>query len=439
MILEIAQIDVKPGMEAEFEAGVAKATPLFKPREGLSRHGVAALGRKAVALPVVRTVGDGGEPHGRFPRFRRLPGMAQAGGRLLRLAARGGTRAQRCERLLSRPFPAMLAGPYSHHGEISRQATEPKRIRRSIPRRTRRKPTRAKAARPDLPPIEPALAQLLNPGIGQGTAGPGSQTGLQPPPDNSFDRRRDFSDAHRARKSTTEGFEEAPQSGYAAKGIAPPDIHKGLAETLGYKEDEISGQRVVRRHRDRAGAGIAAARGPAGIRRAAVDAASAAAAGEIRGRPSPRHQVRVRAEGRSAAGDPRSGRGRQASRPHAGAARRHRLGQDLHDGEGDRGDAASRAGARTQQDAGRAALRRVQIVLSRQRGRVFRLATTTTTSRRPTSRAPTPTSRRNPRSTSRSTACATRRRARCSNATTSSSWRRCRASTVSARSKPIRR
>ena len=105
------------------------------------------------------------------------------------------------------------------------------------------KPTRAKASRPDLPPIEPALAQLLNPGIGQGTAGPGSQTGLQPPPDNSFDRRRDFSDAHRARKSTTEGFEEAPQSGYTAKGVTPPDIHKGLAETLGYKEDEISGQR----------------------------------------------------------------------------------------------------------------------------------------------------------------------------------------------------
>ena len=51
------------------------------------------------------------------------------------------------------------------------------------------KPTRAKAARPDLPPTDPALADLLNPGIGQGTAGPGSQTGLEPPPDNSFDRR----------------------------------------------------------------------------------------------------------------------------------------------------------------------------------------------------------------------------------------------------------
>ena len=34
MILEIAQIDVKPGREAEFEAGVVKATPLFERAKG---------------------------------------------------------------------------------------------------------------------------------------------------------------------------------------------------------------------------------------------------------------------------------------------------------------------------------------------------------------------------------------------------------------------
>ena len=34
MILEIAQIDVKPGAEAEFEAGVAKAVPIFKRAKG---------------------------------------------------------------------------------------------------------------------------------------------------------------------------------------------------------------------------------------------------------------------------------------------------------------------------------------------------------------------------------------------------------------------
>ena len=67
------------------------------------------------------------------------------------------------------------------------------------------KPTRAKANRRDEPPTDPALAKLLNPGIEKGTAGMGSGTGLKPPPDNSFDRRADFSAAHRARKSTPKG------------------------------------------------------------------------------------------------------------------------------------------------------------------------------------------------------------------------------------------
>jgi len=34
MILEIAQIDVKPGMESDFEAGVKAATPLFQRAKG---------------------------------------------------------------------------------------------------------------------------------------------------------------------------------------------------------------------------------------------------------------------------------------------------------------------------------------------------------------------------------------------------------------------
>src|SRR5262249_57148567 len=40
------------------------------------------------------------------------------------------------------------------------------------------KPTRAKAARPDAAPLDPSLADLLNPAIGRGRAGVGSQTGL---------------------------------------------------------------------------------------------------------------------------------------------------------------------------------------------------------------------------------------------------------------------
>src|ERR1700675_3027266 len=34
MILEIAQIDVKQGLEAQFEAGAAKAVPLFRRAKG---------------------------------------------------------------------------------------------------------------------------------------------------------------------------------------------------------------------------------------------------------------------------------------------------------------------------------------------------------------------------------------------------------------------
>ena len=106
------------------------------------------------------------------------------------------------------------------------------------------RPTRAKASRPDSSPMEPSLADLLNPAIGKGTAGVGAQTGrdqkpetsgIKPPPDNSFDRRADFSAAHRARKST-KGFDEAPQSDYVGKTPSEPvTINTKLAEALGYR------------------------------------------------------------------------------------------------------------------------------------------------------------------------------------------------------------
>ena len=96
------------------------------------------------------------------------------------------------------------------------------------------RPTRAKAHRPDSEPTDPALARLLNPGIEKGTAGMGSGTALQPPPDNSFDRRADFSNAHKARKSTqAAGFSEAPQRGYVGRETTP-DISAELANALGY-------------------------------------------------------------------------------------------------------------------------------------------------------------------------------------------------------------
>jgi excinuclease ABC subunit B len=101
------------------------------------------------------------------------------------------------------------------------------------------RPTRAKAARPEQPPMEPALADLLNPGIGQGTAGPGSQTGLKPPADNSFDRRADFSAAHRARKSTAQGAQglgEAPQTPYKSTRLG--ELDPDLAKALGLHDED---------------------------------------------------------------------------------------------------------------------------------------------------------------------------------------------------------
>src|SRR5215213_3473533 len=128
------------------------------------------------------------------------------------------------------------------------------------------RPTRAKAAREPLAPIAPALEKLLNPGIAKGTAGVGSQTGLsgageapkrtgklpgegvrekepktglQPPASNSWDRREDFSAAHRARKSTQEGFSEAPQAAYTSDAElieASPE----LARALGLDGDAVS-------------------------------------------------------------------------------------------------------------------------------------------------------------------------------------------------------
>jgi len=57
----------------------------------------------------------------------------------------------------------------------------------------------SKASRPDVQPIGPALAELLNPAINRGESGIGSSTGLQPPPDNSWDRRSGGEAAARAR------------------------------------------------------------------------------------------------------------------------------------------------------------------------------------------------------------------------------------------------
>ena len=94
---------------------------------------------------------------------------------------------------------------------------------------------------------------------------------------------------------------------------------------------------------------------------------------EAGGRQAVRHARGVRARGRPAHGHRGAGAGRSRRRARPGAAGRHRHRQDLHHGQGDRGDPAPRHHPRPEQDAGRPALRRVQGLLPRERGRILRL------------------------------------------------------------------
>ncbi|MBB4429185.1 excinuclease ABC subunit B [Bradyrhizobium sp. CIR48] len=132
----------------------------------------------------------------------------------------------------------------------------------------------SKAHRPDVQPIGPALAELLNPAINRGDAGLGSGTGLQPPPDNSRDRRSGGeAAAHRARASTPKefpqdsarpmplrpnpqpagarqsseigGLEEAPQANYGTAATIPT-LDPELARQLGLPTEEDDAEALAR-------------------------------------------------------------------------------------------------------------------------------------------------------------------------------------------------
>src|ERR1700761_9707978 len=91
---------------------------------------------------------------------------------------------------------ALFSRPDSSHIPAMAKSPNP-------PKKPGSKTPKSKAHRPDVQPIGPALAELLNPAINRGDAGMGSGTGLQPPPDNSWDRRAGGeAAAHRARAST---------------------------------------------------------------------------------------------------------------------------------------------------------------------------------------------------------------------------------------------
>src|SRR5215213_128578 len=142
------------------------------------------------------------------------------------------------------------------------------------------KTPKSKAHRPDVQPIGPSLAELLNPAINRGDAGMGSGTGLQPPPDNSWDRRAGGeAAAHRARASTkgtsedvakrdtvnaqpasplplagegqgggasaSPGLEEAPQANYGTSATIPT-LDPELARQLGLPTAEDDDEALAR-------------------------------------------------------------------------------------------------------------------------------------------------------------------------------------------------
>ena len=120
----------------------------------------------------------------------------------------------------------------------------------------------SKAHRPDVQPIGPALAELLNPAINRGDAGMGSGTGLQPPPDNSWDRRAGGeAAAHRARASTrgtsedvakrdASGLDEAPQANYGTSATIPT-LDPELARQLGLPTAEDDDEALARPPRNK--------------------------------------------------------------------------------------------------------------------------------------------------------------------------------------------
>ena len=318
-------------------------------------------------------------------------------------------------------------------------------------------------------PIAPALAELLNPAINRGDAGMGSGTGLQPPPDNSWDRRAGGeAAAHRARASTkgtsedvakrdvlpsaTKGLEEAPQANYGTSATIPT-LDPELARQLGLPTAEDDDEALARPPRSK-------------MEAFGVKATADALENLIRdGRPEFKGddgQTRVWAPHRpprpekSEGGVPfviKSEYEPKGDQPTAikelveGISRNDRTQVLL----GVTGSGKTYTMAKVIE-----ATQRPAIILAPNKTLAAQLygefksffpdnaveyfvRITTTTSRKPTSRAPTPTSKKTRPSTSRSTACAIRRRARCWNATTSSSSLRSPASTVSARSKPIPR
>src|SRR4029453_1726910 len=155
----------------------------------------------------------------------------------------------------ARSFALFSLADSSHIRRMAKNPDSPKKPGKTL----KSKAPSSKASRPDVQPIAPALAELLNPALNRGDAGMGSGTGLQPPPDNSGDRRAGGeAAAHRARASTkgtsddvakrdasNQGLEEAPQANY---GTSPtiPTLDPELAGQLGLPTAEDDAEALAR-------------------------------------------------------------------------------------------------------------------------------------------------------------------------------------------------
>src|ERR1700737_4792349 len=184
------------------------------------------------------------------------------------------------------PFALFYQPDSSHIPAMAKNPDNPKKPGKS---------PKSKAHRPDVQPIGPALAELLNPAINRGESGIGSSTGLQPPPDNSWDRRSGGeAAAHRARASTRgtsddvakrdaslnspgsppspslpredargeraerRGFDEAPQANYGTSATIPA-LDPELARQLGFTTEEEDAAALARPPRNKMEAlGVAA-------------------------------------------------------------------------------------------------------------------------------------------------------------------------------------
>ena len=272
----------------------------------------------------------------------------------------------------NRPIPPFFhhrRAPYFRDGENSRQAERAATTGRDPAKHSKKdpaKPTRAKASRPELAPIEPALARSCSiPASARAPRGrarrPASAAGrtirstgapISPPRTGRASRPRRASTRRRRRAMRRRcGAARRARSGLgAALWASTEDEHRcpPLPERDG--ADRARGE----------GSGLTTFRGITGASATvqALETLLREGRPEFSERPWTPHrpprpekseggqragdQVGLRAQGRPAAGDRRPGRGRQAPRPHPGAARRHRLGQDLHHGEGDRGRRSAR-------------------------------------------------------------------------------------------------